>query len=206
MRQPRLGTARGWRNPVSRHPATVLAAFLFTLAVLALGYEAFGFWTMLIFTSGFLGGFLLWLLFPATVAFSAIKIPYFLTLVLFILHRIEKYLSSFFDRLSAITGVQKPEVGSYEVLLLLLLSVGAWLLIPWAMGRGYRFGTYLAWTFFAAMGIPELAHFFVFPWFAPTPLGYFPGMASVVLLAPVAWWGMRRPAATRPRSEVCAFL
>jgi hypothetical protein len=195
------------RNPVSRHPATVLAAFLFTLAVLALGYEAFGFWTMLIFTSGFLGGFLLWLLFPATVAFSAIKIPYFLALALFILHRLEEYLFGFFDRLSAITGVQKPEIASWEVVLLLLLSVGAWLLIPWATGRGYRFGTYLAWTFFAAMGITELAHFVVFPWFAPTLFAYFPGMASVVLLAPVAWWGMWRLAAEqRQRPEDSTFV
>lgn len=185
----------------------MLTALLLTLAVLALGYAAFGFWTMLIFTFGFLGGFVLWLLFPATVAFSAIKIPYFLALALFILHRLEEYLSGFFDRLSAITGVQKPEVASWEVVLLLLLSVGAWLLIPWVMARGYRFGTYLAWTFFAAMGITELAHFVVFPWFAPTLFAYFPGMASVVLLAPVAWWGIwRLAAAQRQRSEESAFM
>lgn len=177
---------------MNRLSTTVLAAFLFTLAVLALGYAAFGFWTMLIFTSGLLGGFLLWLLFPATVPFSAIKGPYFLALALFALHRVEEYQSGFFNRLAAITGVKKPEVASLEVVLLLLLSVGVWLLIPWSMGRGYRLGTYLAWTFFAAMGITELAHFVVFPWFAPRPFAYFPGMASVVLLAPVAWVGLRR--------------
>ncbi len=192
---------------MSKHPATVLIALLFTLAVLALGYAAFGFWTMLIFTSGFLGGFVLWMLFPAAVTFSAIKVPYFVALALFVLHRVEEYLFGFFDRLAAITGVQKPEVASWEVVLLLLLSVGAWLLIPWPMGRGYRFGTYLAWTFFAAMGITELAHFVVFPWFAPTLFAYFPGMASVVLLAPVAWWGMwRLAAAQRQRSKDSAFL
>jgi len=41
------------------------------------------------------------------------------------------------------------------------------------------------------MGITELAHF-VFPSFTNKAYGYFPGMASVVLLAPVAWWGMYR--------------
>lgn len=44
---------------------------------------------------------------------------------------------------------------------------------------------------FTAMGVTELAHF-AFPLFVAEPNGYFPGMASVVVLAPVAWWGMWR--------------
>jgi hypothetical protein len=52
-------------------------------------------------------------------------------------------------------------------------------------------GYYLAWTFFASLGITELAHF-VLPLFSEQPYGYFPGMATVVLLAPSAWWGMVR--------------
>jgi len=39
---------------VNRNPAIIAAVFLFSMLVL--GYAAFGFWTMLIFTSGFLGG------------------------------------------------------------------------------------------------------------------------------------------------------
>lgn len=53
---------------------------------------------------------------------------------------------------------------------------------------GY-FGYFLAWTFFASMGITELAHF-VLPFLTDKPYGYFPGMYSVIVLAPVAWWGM----------------
>mgnify|MGYP007032567259 FL=1 len=177
---------------MTSNPITVTAAFLFTVAVLALGYAAFGFWTMLIFTSGFVGGFVLWLVFPATQSFTAIRIPYFLALALFALHRVEEYSMGFFERLATITGIVTPDTASWQVIMLILLSVGAWLLMPILVMRGYRFGTYLAWTFFAAMGITELAHFIVFPWFAPEPFAYFPGMASVVLLAPVAWWGMWR--------------
>ncbi|WP_206110744.1 hypothetical protein [Pannonibacter phragmitetus] len=59
------------------------------------------------------------------------------------------------------------------------------------MARGYAFGHYLAWTFFVSMGVIELAHF-VFPLFGGRSYGYFPGMATVVLLAPVAWWGIYR--------------
>ncbi|WP_137761645.1 hypothetical protein [Pontibacter sp. SGAir0037] len=63
--------------------------------------------------------------------------------------------------------------------------------IPFLHGRGYAFGYYLAWTFFAAMGITELAHF-IFPFFTNGGDSYFPGMASVFVLAPFAWWGMYR--------------
>ena len=49
----------------------------------------------------------------------------------------------------------------------------------------------VAWTLFASMGLTELAHF-IMPLLANEPYGYFPGMASVVILAPLAWWGMWR--------------
>lgn len=72
-------------------------------------------------------------------------------------------------------------------MLLVFVSVGAWLLVPVLIKRGYEFGYYLAWTYFTAMGITELAHL-IFPLIKGSAYGYFPGMASVVLLAPVAWW------------------
>jgi hypothetical protein len=39
------------------------------------------------------------------------------------------------------------------------------------------------------MGITELAHF-IFPVLVNEPYGYFPGMASVLVLAPRTWWGI----------------
>lgn len=74
---------------------------------------------------------------------------------------------------------------------LLVIPVGAWLAIPLLLRRGYELGRYLAWTFFASMGLTELAHFLT-PVLANEPYGYFPGMASVVILAPLACWGMWR--------------
>lgn len=169
----------------------VLIAFLFTVVLLALGYLCFGFWTAMLFTSGFLTGFILWLLVPAKPAYQRIKVPFWLAFGLFLVHRVEEKVMGFFARLSEITHVPTPEVTSVPVVLLVLLSVGAWLAIPVLIRRGQAFGYYLAWTFFAALGITELAHF-VFPFFTGEPYGYFPGMMSVVLLAPVAWWGMHR--------------
>lgn len=166
-------------------------AFLFTLLILVLGYVAFGFWTALIFTSGFLTGFILWMLKPFRPRFERIKAPYWLVLGLFAVHRMEEKITGFFARLADISGVPTPELTSAPLVLLVLLSVGGWLVVPILIRRRNPFGHYLAWTFFSAMGITELAHF-SFPLFTNEPYEYFPGMGSVIFLAPVAWWGMHR--------------
>jgi len=171
--------------------SVIFLNLLFTLAILALGYWSFGFWTVLIFTTGFLGGFFLWLLIPSTVTWASIKVPYVLTLILFLAHRVEEKQLGFFQELARITNVPTPEINSPQVILLVLTSVGAWILIPVLVKRGNQIGYYFTWTFFAAMGITELAHF-IFPLFTGQPYGYFPGMASVVFLAPAAWWGLWR--------------
>lgn len=170
----------------------VIIAFLFTLMVLVLGYISFGFWTMIILTSGFLGGFVLWMRMPSKGSWVSIRAAYWLTLAAFILHRIEEKQFGFFKELSHITGVSTPDILSLPVILLVIVSVGAWLLIPFLVKKQYAFGYYLAWTFFASMGITELAHVLIFPFFSVQEHDYFPGAASVIVLAPLAWWGMLR--------------
>jgi len=167
----------------------ILSAFLFSVLVLTLGYIAFGIWTTLIFTAGFMGGFLLWLSFPGKASFEEIKAPFWITFALFLVHRVEEKTMNFFSAMAEITGTPVPEITSIPVIGLIIVSVGAWSAVPYLMRRGYAVGYYLAWTFFAAMGITELAHF-IFPFFTKEPYGYFPGMISVALLVPVAWWGM----------------
>jgi len=169
----------------------ILSAFLFTAGILALGYISFGIWPTVIFTSGFLGGFILWLLIPVSSNFATIKVPFWLAFFLFLVHRVEEKVMGFFPALSKLTDTPVPEITSVPIVLLVLASVGAWLIVPMLVRKGYAFGTYLAWTFFAAMGITELAHF-IFPFATGEPYGYFPGMISVIPLAPVAWWGMWR--------------
>lgn len=166
-----------------------ISATLFTAMVLAVGYWSLGLATMLLFTTGFFTGLVLFLLRPGVVPFRAVRWPFFISLALFALHRVEEYLADFFETLAAITGVPTPDVASPPVVMLVVLSVGAWLLVPFLMGRT-RFGTYLAWTFFAAMGLTELAHVVLFPIIVGRPFEYFPGMASVFLLAPAGWWGL----------------
>jgi hypothetical protein len=171
-------------------PTDIVCAIVFTLAVLAIAYVLLGLLPMFLFAFGFLGGLVLWLLVPSDASFQAIRVPYFVTLALFVIHKLEERFLGFFAALSQITGVPVPESGAFLAVLLYAFA-GAWLLIPFLVKRARQFGYYLAWTFFTAMGVTELAHF-VLPLFISAPYGYFPGMASVTVLAPVAWWGMWR--------------
>lgn len=176
----------------SRSEALITSAFLFSAIILVLGYISFGFWTMMIFSSGFLVGFFLWLIFPSNTPYARLRLPYWLAFLFFILHRVEEKTFGFFDFLSRITGVSTPEVSSWNVIALIALSVGSWLAVPWLLKRQSEFGYYLAWTFFTAMGVTELAHWIVFPFFTENTFTYIPGMISVIPLAPIAWWAMWR--------------
>jgi len=188
---------------MTKQPQIITFALLFTVAVLLLGYFMLGILPMFLFAFGFLGGFILWLIVPTNASFANMKVPFFTTLAFFVLHKVEERYMNFFPRLSEITGVPVPETDSFLVYLL-YASAGAWLLIPYLVKRGYEFGFYLAWTFFTAMGVTELAHFF-FPFFTKGPYGYFPGMASVVILAPTAWWGMYRLSKANRTSQQLEF-
>lgn len=80
-----------------KNPIVVISALLFTLAVLILGYVMLGLLPMFLFAFGFLGGFVLWLLIPTKSSFSLIKVPYWLTLAFFILHKLEERYLDFFS-------------------------------------------------------------------------------------------------------------
>jgi len=176
---------------MKKNPTSIAAALLITILVPGLGLVALGTLPALLFSIGFLGGFLFWLCLPANASFCEIRRLYWLLFALFILHRVEEKYFGFFARLAKMTGVATPEVLSPVVLLLVGLSVGGWLLGPVLYARASEFGKYLVWTFLASMGISELAHF-GFPLLEGTPYNYFPGMATTLVLAPLAWYTMCR--------------
>lgn len=167
---------------------TVILAFLFTVTVMILGYLLLGIIPMILFALGFLGGFFLWLKFPFAKNFSEIKKPFYFSMLFFILHKLEEKYLDFFPALSNITGIPVPDTNTIAVYLL-YIAAGLWLLIPFLIKRQFSFGYFLAWSFFTSMGVTELAHF-IFPFFSDSPHYYFPGQATVFILAPAGWWGM----------------
>lgn len=172
----------------TKNTTAIIFAVLFTLTAITLGYIALGLLPAFIFTFGYLGGLIIWLGNFSSPSFRQIAWPYFITLALFVLHKIEERKMDFFPALSKITGVPVPDATSAPAIL--LYSIAAiWLAIPFLVWKRYKFGYFLAWTFFASMGITELAHY-ILPFFTNESYGYFPGMWSVIVLAPAAWWGM----------------
>lgn len=182
---------------MERSNLSIITALLFSLIVPLFGYVYLGPLYAVLFLTGYLGGFALWLLVPARAKWTSVRLPYWLTLLAFLLlHKVEENRTAFFEVMSdRITGSPVPDVTVTLILCLLIVPIGAWLAIPLLIKRGNQFGYYLGWTFFASMGITELAHF-ALPLLTNEPYGYFPGMGSVVVLAPLAWWGMWR--LTRP--------
>lgn len=146
-----------------------------------------------VFLAGYGGGLALWLWSPVRANYDTIRLPFWCVFTVFILlHKWEERKTNFIEVLGhTITGITTPAMSPALVVGLLILPLGAWLLVPLLMRRNVAFGRFLAWTFFASMGISELAHF-MFPLLWEAPYGYFPGMASVPVLAPLAWWGMWR--------------
>ena len=171
-----------------KRPFAIIEATLFTVTAIFLGYAALGLLPAFIFTFGYAGGFLIWVFAKNETPFRKIVLPYFVTLALFIVHKIEEREMGFFPALSKLTGVPVPDPTSIQAVLLYAIAC-VWLLIPLLIWKRSMFGYYLAWTFFASMGVTELAHF-VLPLLRHEPYGYFPGMWSVIGLAPAAWWGM----------------
>lgn len=173
-----------------------MCALAISTAAVLTGYWALGGLVAIIFAVGYYGGFLLWLTRPEPVPYAQIRWPFWLTLAAFlILHKTEERVAGFFEAITWLSGRSVPVMTDPAVIAMLATGFVPWLLIPWLAGKDRALGTYLAWTFFASMGLSELAHF-VLPLLLKQAYGYFPGMISVIVLAPLAWWGMWRM--TRP--------
>lgn len=181
----------------NKNPALVVTALVLALLVPVLGYLFLAPFYAVIFFVGYGGGFVLWWRVPSTATWSAIRLPYWLTLAAFVLlHKVEENRFKFFEEVaSTITHTPVPEVSVGLIAAMLVVPLAMWLAVPLLMRRGHELGRFLAWTFFASMGLTELAHF-VMPFLAGRSFGYFPGMASVLVLAPLAWWGMARLSAS----------
>jgi hypothetical protein len=172
----------------------IAIAVAHAIAVVILGYRMLGPVPALLFAGGFVGGFAAWTLIPARPRFQTFRAAFYLALALFVLHKVEEREMDFSTALAQLTGMPVPEPQSFQVYALYALA-SAWLLVPLLAGRGIELGFHLAWSFFASMGLVELARC-VFPFFTEDGFGYFPGMVSASVLAPAAWlgiWSLSRP-------------
>lgn len=174
-----------------KHSEPTVAVAIISLCMVAVtGYRSFGVWPTTIFMVGYLPGFLLWLLSNNRVPWEDVKVPYLAAFTLYVLHLLEENLFAFHDMLSALTGVTSPG-WTLSIVILMVFSIGIWVIAPFLIKRGHALGWFFAWTFFGAMGLSEMAHF-VFPFLTGYGYEYHGGLVTAVFLVPAGWWGMWR--------------
>ncbi|MEO6175021.1 MAG: hypothetical protein ABIP27_07710 [Flavobacterium circumlabens] len=180
------------KNISAKGGGNITIAFLLSILIPAIGYYYLG-TLYALFAVGYLGGFIFWLYIPSRTKWPLLRAPFWSTMFAFLfLHKVEENRMNFFKVVSEkITGGTVPEISLGLVAGMLVLPIGIWLSIPLLIKRRHELGYFAIWTLFISMGFTELAHFY-FPFLINGPYKYFPGMASVVVLAPLAWWGIWR--------------
>ncbi len=162
----------------------------FSLTMIAFAYLWAGWLLAVVFSTGFLVGWILWLARPQHASFSTIKVPYLVALGAYVIHRTDEEISGFVTAIEDLTGAEPTAVVSPLSIGLVVASL-AWMLSPLLMRRGHPLGHYGAWTLFTGFGLLEVWHF-LFPLFTPEPYGYFPGMWTAPLIIAAGCWGLWR--------------
>ena len=166
---------------------SLVTALVFALVMGGLAKMIAGSIPAVIFLFAFLGGFVLWVLttYRHPIDTDKVIIPYLATIIAFIIHVYEEYLTNFEVALTDITG--------FHVLERDLLSVAAFLAPAiWIFGailliKKTHLGYYFLSAFYVAMAFAELSHF-VFPFLEDGTFHYVSGMYTAALpLIPAAY-------------------
>lgn len=168
---------------------TLILPVLLIVAIVAIGYVMLGLIPSLVFAVAFGGGLLLYIATAWRTPFDTrrVIVPYLLTVMLFIVHTYEEYLTDFEVLVSTLAGRTVPEAD--------LLFVVAWLApFIWVGGavaliKQWAVGYYFLCAFFVAMTIAELAHF-VFPFLIDGTFHYQSGMYTAALPLLPAYYGL----------------
>lgn len=166
--------------------ATLVGVLLLIPALTGLGYVLIGPVPAAIFSVFLVGGMVAWRLttYGIRPRPGTIVVPYLTTVILFIIHVLEEYLTGFPEAMTDLTGHAVSE----RNFLLVAAFIGPviWLLSLVLFYMRKEIGNYLVWAFIVAMTVSELAHF-VFPLAAGRPLTYFPGLYTAALPLIPAW-------------------
>jgi len=152
----------------------------FVISAASIGYVLAGLIPAVVFTIAFGGGLLLYVATAWRRQFDTRKvvIPYLLTVMLFLVHTYEEYLTDFEGLLSTLGGRTVAE--SDFLLLVAWLAPFTWVGGAVLLVRQSAFGYYFLCAFLVAMTIAELAHF-VFPFVIDGTFHYESGMYTAAL-------------------------
>ena len=161
----------------------------FVIVIVAFAYARLGFIPAVVFAVAFGGGLALYMATTWRTRFDTLKVivPYLLTVMLFMIHTYEEYVTDFEDVVSAMAGRAVPESD--------LLPIVAWLApLLWVGGavmliKRWAFGYYFLCAFFVAMTIAELSHY-LFPFAIDGTFHYESGMYTAALPLITAYYGL----------------
>ncbi len=153
----------------------VLIAALIGMALVLLGKLP-----ALVFSVASIGGFVLWMLttYKTPIDTQKIIIPYLLTIIFFIVHVYEEYITDFEVAMTDITGFHMLEKNFLTVAAFvapIIWITGAILLI-----KRTHIGFYFLSFFFMAMMFAELSHF-IFPFLEDGTFHYVSGMYTAAI-------------------------
>lgn len=165
---------------------SVVYALVFIGLILSLGYRIVGI-PALLFSITFVGGFALWMAttYRTPVAPQKIIVPYLLTIVFFIVHVYEEYLTDIEITLTKITGINIPERDFLTIAA--FLGPVSWLAGAIMVLKRWHFGYFFVSTFYFGMMIGELSHF-AFPFMEDGTFHYASGMYTALLPVISSWY------------------
>lgn len=164
-----------------------IVAFIFGSLVFT--YFLLGVFPSIIFAIAFAGGFILWMktTYHTPINPTRLILPYLITIILFILHVYEEYLTDFELVITDLSGIEVEESS--------FLTVAAffgpiiWLLGAILLVKRTDLGYFLLSFFFVAMALAELSHF-VFPFLQSNHFHYVSGMYTAALPLIPAGYGL----------------
>lgn len=180
----------------------LVVAFIASLAFC--GYLTVGF-VGILFSVAFIGGFVFWLLTTYRIRIEprAIIFPYLITVICFIIHVYEEYISHIELILSQLSGT---EVSQGDFLFIAAFSAPiVWLVGAVMVLKRWAFGYFLMSTFLFGMMFGELSHF-ISPLLEGGSYHYSAGMYTAALPIVSAWWMFIRLRKEMRKSSLSASL
>ena len=168
---------------------SLFAVLAFVAGIASLGYKLMGLVPAIVFTIAFGGGVILWLptTFRTQIDPNKVIVPYLLTVIFFIVHVYEEYLTDFEVAMTDITGFHLLERDFLTFAA--FLGPVIWLTGAILLLKRTHVGYYFQSAFYVAMVFAELAHF-VFPFMKDGTFHYVSGMYTAALPLFPAGYGL----------------
>lgn len=159
---------------------SVTAVLVFISGFVGMALVLLGSLPAVIFTVASVGGFVLWLLttYRTPIDTGRIIVPYLITIILFIVHVYEEYITDFEVAMTDITGFHMLERNFLTVAAFvapIIWITGAILLI-----KQTHIGFFFLSFFYVAMMLAELSHF-IFPFLEDGTFHYVSGMYTAAI-------------------------